>query len=112
MIVVTNYDFNIALRDCYILSDHCSLAHLEEDLDSIQANLRILFQTIYNLQEAHLPGIDLHLNVLLVFRSKEDIDGLLDNLVNASIFAHLLNKVKVKLISLHLWREIPNIPTL
>lgn len=106
VVVVTDNDLDIALRDCDILSDHCSLAHLEEDLDSIQANLRVLFQPIDNLQKAHLPSIDFHLNVLLVLRPQENIDGLLDDLIDVCIFAHFLNEVEVKLISLHLRREI------
>lgn len=109
MIVVTDYDLDIALRDCDILSDHCSLAHLEENLDRIQASLRVLFQSIDNLQEAHLPSVYLHLYVLLFFRSQENIDSLLDDFINACIFAHFLNEVEVKLISLHLRCEIPYI---
>jgi hypothetical protein len=84
------------------------LAHLKECLNSIQTNLRILLKFIDNLQQAYLPRIDFQLDVLLVFRTEKNINGLFNDLVDMSIFIHSFYEIEVKGVSIHLSSAVPD----
>lgn len=77
-------------------------------MDSHQTHLGVSFQFIDYFEQAHLPSVGLDLDVLFVFGPEEDVDGLLDDLADLWISAHLLNELEVKTIAFHLGSEVPH----
>ncbi len=87
--IVAHEDLHAALHADVV--PYCgALDEVEEDLDCVEADFRIALELIHHLEEAHLPGVDLGLVVLLVSGPQEDIDRLLDYLVDVRTLAHSL----------------------